>query len=200
MPLDDAWVALVDDAAIFPPGNAPLDQATETYRARSAEDGRDLVGTFVLRDTDLPQVRGFDAPLSVVVTGGAGQIAGPAGLCAKLGLSLSGLEIALRDPDDLVGNARRVVAALDAARADGVLAEDVPAYVELPHVGSTRSWLAAADEVAAAELRLKFRTGGLEADAFPSAHALASWIDAALDRETAVQVHRRSAQRAAAHR
>ncbi len=38
--------------------------------------------------------------------------------------------------------------------------------------------------MAQAELRLKFRTGGLEADLFPSARTLASWIDAALDRET----------------
>ena len=51
-------------------------------------------------------------------------------------------------------------------------------------MGNTSSWFAAADEVAAAELRLKFRTGGLEAAAFPAAHALARWVDAALDRET----------------
>ena len=44
--------------------------------------------------------------------------------------------------------------------------------------------MAAADEVASAELRFKFRTGGLEAAAFPTAPALAGWIDAALDRET----------------
>ena len=73
-----------------------------------------------------------------MVTGGAGQVAGPAGLCAKLGLELAGLEIALRDLDDLAGNARRVATAVDAARVDGTLAEDVPVYVELPHVGSDR--------------------------------------------------------------
>ena len=39
--------------------------------------------------------------------------------------------------------------------------------------------------VAKAELRLKFRTGGLDAAAFPTAEVLAGWIDAALDRETA---------------
>jgi hypothetical protein len=182
--MPDAWVALVDDAAIFPPGNARVDTALGAYASRGKRDGVELVGTFVVRDTDLPDVEGFHAPLSVVITGGAGQLPGPAWLCTKLGLSLSGLEIALRDLDDLAGNARRVVAAVDAGRADGVLDEDVPIYVELPHVGSTRSWLAAADEVAAAELRLKFRTGGLEAEAFPHAHALASWINAALDRET----------------
>jgi hypothetical protein len=169
---------LVDDAAVFPPGDAPLHDATAAYAARTAEDGAELVGSFVLKDTDLPLVRGFAAPLSVVVTGGAGQLAGPAALCRKLGLGLAGLEIALRDLDDLAGNARRVAVAL------GELEEPVPVHVELPHVGSTSAWLAAADEVASAGLSLKFRTGGLEASAFPAAHALARWIDAALDRET----------------
>jgi hypothetical protein len=178
VPLDDAWRNLVDDAAIFPPGDAPLHEATAAYGARSAEDGAELVGTFVLKDTDLPLVRGFGGPLSVVVTGGAGQLAGPVGLCAKLGLNLAGLEIAVQDLDDPAGNVRRVVTALREVDTD------VPVHVELPHVGNTASWFAAADEVAAAEHRLKFRTGGLEAAAFPAAHALARWIDAALDRET----------------
>lgn len=186
MPLDSAvdgaWARLVDDAAIFPPGDAPLHDATAAYAARSADAGAELVGTFVLKDTDLPLVRGFGGPLSVVVTGGAGQLAGPAGLSRKLGLDLAGLEIALRDPDDLPGNVRRVVAAL------GEVDAEVAVYVELPAPpdagGNTSSWLAAADEVAAAGLRLKFRTGGLDSSAFPAAHALARWIDAALDRET----------------
>jgi hypothetical protein len=177
-----AWRGLVDDAAIFPPGDAPLHDATAAYDDRAAPVA-DLVGTFVLRDTDLPQVRGFGAPLSVVVTGGAGQLAGPAGLCRKLGLRLGGLEIALRDLDDLAGNARRVAAAVDAARSDGTLDDGALVHVELPHVGSTSAWLAAADAVAESGLCLKFRTGGLEAHLFPAAHALAHWIDAALDRE-----------------
>jgi hypothetical protein len=176
VPLDDAWARLVDDAAVFPPGDAPLHEATAAYAARSAEDGAGLVGTFVLKDTDLPLVRGFAGPLSVVVTGGAGQLAGPVGLCRKLGLQLAGLEIALRDLDDLAGNARRVVAA-----ADGL--DGVPVHVELPGPPSAGR-LTAADEVAAAGLRLKFRTGGLEPAAFPSPATVAAWVDAALDRET----------------
>lgn len=174
----EAFARIVDDAAVFPPGDAPLLEATAAYTARSAEDGAELVGTFVVKDTDLPLVRGFGGSLSVVVTGGAGQIAGPARLCRKLGLDLAGLEIALRDLDDLAGNARRVVTAM------AELDEAVTVHVELPHVGSTSAWLAAADEVASAGLSLKFRTGGMEAAAFPAAHALARWIDAALDRET----------------
>ena len=38
--------------------------------------------------------------------------------------------------------------------------------------------------MAAAEHRLKLRTGGLEAHLFPPASTVAAWIDAALDRET----------------
>ena len=182
--LEPALVGLIDDAAIFPPGDADLHAASAAFVARGSEPWADLVGTFVVRDLDIPLLRGTPARLSIVVTGGAGQLSGPAGLCAKLGLELAGLEIALRDRDDLAGNAQRVVVAVDAARADGVLDDDVPVYVELPAVGTTASWLAAADEVASAELRFKFRTGGLEAAAFPAPRALAGWIDAALDRET----------------
>jgi hypothetical protein len=183
-PLPAAWRGLVDDAAIFPPGDAPLADAAAAHVARRSQPYGDLVGTFVVRDTDIPALKATPIALSVVLTGGAGQVAGPAELCRKLHIALEGLEIALRDLDDLAGNARRVVAAVDAARAEGVLDDHVPVYVELPHVGSTGSWLAAADVVAEAELRLKFRTGGLDAHAFPAAHALARWIDAALDRET----------------
>ena len=178
------WLGLVDDAAIFPPGNAPLHDAAAAHVARREEWWEAFVGPLVVKDTDVPLLRGTPARRTVVVTGGAGQLAGPAGLCRKLGIDLAGLEIALRDPDDLPGNARRVVAAVDAARADGVLDESVPVFVELPQTDTTAGWLSAADEVAAAELRLKFRTGGVEAHLFPTAAQLASWIDAALDRET----------------
>ena len=182
--LPPVWRGLVDDAALFPPGNAPIDKALAAHVAHRESPYADLVGPFVLKDTDVPQARDAGVALAIVVTGGAGQIAGPLGLCRKLGLEAAALEIALRDLDDLAGNARRVAAAVDSARAEGVLDDDTSVYVELPHVGSTASWLAAADVVAENELRLKFRTGGLEDHLFPRAHALASWIDAALDRET----------------
>jgi hypothetical protein len=188
--LPPVWSGLLDDAAIFPPGNAPLHEATAAHGEHRTAWYGDLLGSFVLKDTDLPLVRGVPHPLSVVVTGGAGQVAGPLGAAARLGLDVAGLEIALRDLDDLAGNARRVVAAVDHARGEGVLPDDVPVFVELPRgelSGGEPSygWGAAADEVAAAELRLKLRTGGVEAHLFPTAAELAAWIDAALDREVA---------------
>lgn len=185
--LPAAWRGLVDDAAIFPPGDSPLPDAVTAYVARrdapAPHLAADLVASFVVTDERVPHVAA-PIPLSIVVTGGAGAIAGALRLAARAGNPVAGLEIALRDPDDPSGAARRVVAACDAALAEGLLDEDVPVYVELPHIASTAAWLSAADVVAEREFRLKFRTGGLEADLFPHAHALARWIDAALDRET----------------
>jgi hypothetical protein len=187
------FVHLVDDAAIFPPGNVPLHEAVAAFVGRGTEWYAELVGPFVISDVRLPDllevVDDHDPseplPTTVVISGGAGSVLPAAKWATGSGLlALRGLEIALRDPDDLAGNARRVGVAVDEARGDGVLGEDVPVYVELPHVGSTASWLAGADVVAEHEFRLKFRTGGVEADLFPNAHALARWIDAALDRET----------------
>ena len=183
-PLPAAWRGLVDDAAVFPPGDAPLADAAAEHQARRAAPYADLVGTFVARDTDLPDLKATPLALSVVVTGGAGNIAGTAALARKLHIAVEGLEVALRDPADPVGAARRVAAAIDAARADGQLDDHVPVFVEIPASCPEPAWLAAADEVAANEFRLKFRTGGLEAAAFPTASTLARWIDAALDRET----------------
>jgi hypothetical protein len=181
------YAALVDDAAVFPPASTPLDQAVRAHLEHRASAYAGLVGPFVTADTRLPElieVLGaveLPGPLAVtvVVSGGAGAIE-PAARWADGSplLELRGLEVALRDPDDLPGNARRVVAAAD-------LGLDVPLYVEPPflHAEPGHGWLAALDEVAAAELRLKLRTGGLAADLFPSSQSVATFVDAALDRE-----------------
>jgi hypothetical protein len=175
-------VGLVDDAAIFPPGDAPLPDAVAAYQQRREQWYADLVGPLVVRDTDLPGVPA-DLPVAVVLTGGAGAVAGVATLATKKGHRLVALEAAVRDLDDQAGNVRRINAAVDAARAEGGLA-DVEVYVELPQADPTPDWLAAADAVAEAEHHLKFRTGGVEAHLFPTAATVAAWIDAALDRET----------------
>jgi hypothetical protein len=190
---------LVDDAAIFPPGNVPLDRAVAEHREHRAASYAGLVGGFVVSDTrlaDLAAIVGADGspevPLgvNVVVTGGAGAIE-PAVRWANraTGLELKAIEIALRDEDDLARNASRVVAMLDHLRDEALLNpgdDDVEVYVEPPRAphGPGHGWLAALDEIAMADLRLKFRTGGVTADAFPSTAELATAIDAALDRET----------------
>lgn len=177
------FTRLVDDAAVFPPGDAPLPEALSAYVERGREWYADLVGSFVVTDVAVPEVTEA-VPVSVVVTGGAGAIVGALKLATKRDVTVAGLEIALRDLDDLAGNAQRVSAAVDAARGEGTIDDETPVYVELPQTDASRAWLAAADVVAEGEHRLKFRTGGLEADNFPSPEQLAGWIDAALDRET----------------
>jgi hypothetical protein len=177
-----AWSGLVDDAAIFPPGDMSLPDAVTAYREHHDQWYADLVGPLVVRDTDLPQVDP-EVPVSVVLTGGAGAVSGVASLAAKKGNRLVGVEAAVRDLDDPAGNVRRIVTAVDAARENGTLA-DTRVYVELPQIDPTPDWLAAADAVAASEHRLKLRTGGVEAHLFPAPATVAAWIDAALDRET----------------
>ncbi len=183
------WLAhLVDDAAIFPPGNAPLERAVAEHAAHLAAGYAGLVGPFVVSDVKLPDlvaVATADDPLgvSVVVTGGAGAIE-PAVRWATRApeLELRALELALRDEEDLAHNARRVITALDALEAE---LDGVTACVEPPRVHGEPSagWLTALDELAAREIPLKFRTGGVSADAFPTSTELAACIDAALDRE-----------------
>jgi hypothetical protein len=189
VPLPPEYALLVDDAAMFPPGNAPLAAAVAGYRRHSLAPHADLVGPFVVSDVRLPELvellesEGDPRPLpvTVVVSGGAGALE-PAARWTDRSPRLEprGFEIALRDLDDLPGAARRVVAVAE-------LGLEVPVYVELPVVqpvgGPTHGWLAALDEVAAADLRLKLRTGGVTADLFPSAAELGTAIDAALDRE-----------------
>lgn len=170
------WSGLVDDAAIFPPGNAPLEDALGAFESRRAEWYAGLVGSFVVRDTDLGAVPA-PVPVSVVLSTGAGAVAGVVRQAATRGLRLAGLELVLNDLDDLAGNVRRVDAAVRAGEVD------VPVFVEIPGP-ATPAWLAAADEVAAGGHRLKLRLGNLDHDLIPDSATVAGWIDAALDRET----------------
>lgn len=188
--------SLVDDAAIFPPGDAPLPSAVPRHREHRGAPYADLVGGFVVSDVRLPDLlevlraeRGEPLTVIVVVTGGAGAIE-PAVRWASGAdeLDLRGIEIALRDEDDLAHNARRVVTAVDQLVGSGRLDDDVPVHIEPPALHGRapgHAWLTALDEIAATDLRLKFRTGGVSADAFPSSTDLAACIAAALDREVA---------------
>src|SRR5690606_20201305 len=139
------WHGLVDDAATFPPGDAPLPDAIAAWHQRRSRWYADLASTFVVRDTDLSSdLAGI--PLSVVCTTGAGAIEGVVHHVERRGLDLAAVEVALRDLDDLAGNARRVEAAVRSSGLD----QEVKVHVEVPGpVGA--GWLRAADEVAAAD-------------------------------------------------
>jgi len=142
----------------------------------------------VISDIRLPELEpGDPLPVSVVVTGGAGSVEPAVRWAVGAGeVDLRCIELALRDESDLAHNARRFIATVEQVRADGSFEDEVTVYVETPRLFDappTNSWLVALDEIAAVDMRLKFRTGGATADSFPSSGELAACIAAALDRE-----------------
>jgi len=197
-PIPDHYRALVDDAAIFPPGNAELPQAVSAHREYKNAPYTELVGAFVISDIRLPELievlvdapgaeHSDPLPVSVVVTGGAGSVEPAVRWAVGAGeVDLRCIELALRDESDLAHNARRFIAAVEQVRTGGHLGEDVTVHVETPRLFDappTPSWLVALDEIAAMNMRLKFRMGGASAESFPSSGELAACIAAALDRE-----------------
>jgi hypothetical protein len=189
--------ALVDDAAVFPPGNAPLDQAVRDHEAHRAAPYGDLVGPLVVADSHLPQLLELlDAtaqprplPVAVVISGGAGAVEPAVRWATGDGaVDLRAVEIAMRESDagDLAPNADRIVAAFDSLVAAGLLDDEVEVYVEPPRWSGPQpsaSWLRALDSLAAVDHRLKLRTGGPSPDSVPPSPELAGSISAALDRE-----------------
>ena len=184
--------SFVDDAAIFPPASTDLEQAVTEHRTHRTSEYAAIVGGFVVSDAKIADLAkavavgtasADELAVNLVVTGGAGAIE-PAvtWLSRSEGLTLGALEFALRDEDDLARNARRFVQVLDSL---GEVLDDVTVFAEPPllHSTPTHGWLAALDELAAREVALKFRTGGVSADLFPDSTALATCIEASLDRE-----------------
>ena len=174
---------LVDDAAMFPPGELPLAEAVAAHREHRQAEYADLVGPFVCTDENLMKVaaeaRESGAPLevSVVITGGAGGIE-PA---VRYGdrsadLVVKSIEVRLRAEDDLSRNALRVVRACDDCL------DEENAFVE---IGLDGAWERALDVVADAGYAAKLRTGGLDPSLFPHADQIAAFITACLDREVA---------------
>ena len=160
---------------------------TEHAAHRSSEYAG-LVGGFVVSDVkvaDLAKLATGPDPLAVnlVVTGGAGAIEPAVTWVGRSeGLELRAVEFALRDEEDLAHNAGRLVKVVDSL---GEALDDVPVFAEppIPMGIPSHGWLAALDELAAREICLKFRTGGLSDDLFPTSAQLASCIEASLDRE-----------------
>jgi hypothetical protein len=160
----DTWKRFVDDAS-------PLE--TDARRRASPVRGDRLV-----LDEELPALGRYAGDVRLVVTGGAGQVAGPAAHCRRHGVEVSALDLAVRDLDEPAGNVRRLVAAVDQAVAAGDLLDDTVVHLRVRgELGS--SWAAALDAVAEVEWVVALPLDG--ADPEP-------WIDAAMDRETPVSL------------
>ncbi|MDP9444332.1 MAG: hypothetical protein M3P83_08265 [Actinomycetota bacterium] len=181
-----AFAGLLDDAAIFPPGNLPLPEAVTAHHQHRGQWYADLVGPFVCSDTHLPELVTLhdDTPplgVTVTVSGGAGAVPPVLIWCAREDrLELRAVEVALRDEPEPARHVRRLTTVLDALPDPAMVAVEVP---RLHGDEPAPAWLGVLDAVAAAGYRLKYRTGGLDLHAFPTDTELARVIGAALDRE-----------------
>ncbi|WFR73191.1 hypothetical protein P9209_05310 [Prescottella defluvii] len=164
---------LCDDAALFPPGNAPMDAAVPAHLAHERSDHAALVGPFVFpapRLGELPAiVADQDGVLKLSLTVPGGTDAVPSALEQLRvidGVKLVAMEIAV--PEGLTSDA--LFAALDeiASAAPGV---DI--FVEVPRDGRRPEILA---RLAGTAYAAKFRTGGVVAAAYPDETELAAAI------------------------
>ena len=133
-----------------------------------------VVAAVVIDDDRLPTPG--DPPFVLRLSGGAGAVVPTLTRAARADLAPAGLVVTLRDLDDLAGNARRVVAALDEADREGVLPDSMSVWVGLPEGPPSATWLAAADEVAMVDQAVSLAWNA-------DSEGQRARIDALLDRE-----------------
>ena len=171
--------ALVDDAAIFPPGNAVLDDAVRAHRGHRASWYGPAVGPLLVRLADATALHDLlddEARL-------------PVGLICPPGASAPDMERGITDVQH--GGRARVRAVEqpvdDTAQLRALVAvgreHDALVWAEVSQActldGSLDDRL---DDVRAAGARAKYRTGGVRPEAFPTEQQLARFVAACLAR------------------
>ncbi|MDX6351209.1 MAG: hypothetical protein QOF84_5999 [Streptomyces sp.] len=176
-PASGAWAGLVDDAALFPPGEAPLPEALPAHAAHRAAWYAELVGAFVHPAPRAAELAAAAPPgtldVSLTLPGGPATYRPAATALGHSGrVRLVAAEVVV--PEDL--DSRSLVDALDVA-----LAEGVRGYVELPRSARRNEVLRA---LAGTRYHAKLRTGGIVAEAFPDESELAGAIVACVRQGT----------------
>lgn len=173
---------LIDDAAVFPPGSAPLPVAVQEHRQHRRAWYADLVGPLLVPASKLPDLAALLDPGEQIDVGVIGDlpIDRIAAACqsADERIQVRQIEspVAARGEDPLPGLDRLL-------RALRTL-PGVAGYAELP---LTEGLAAGLDRIAEARsagvpVTAKFRTGGLAAELFPTPVELAGVICACRDR------------------
>jgi hypothetical protein len=170
---------LLDDAALFPPGNAPMAAAVPAHRELRERLG-DLVGPFVVPVARLDELTGHlrdGEPLGVSLIAAAGDLpAAAARVTADPRLALAAVEVPV---------AADAAAAQEAVRMLGdVLPAGVPAAVELRRSAARDDVL---DVLTGTRYRAKLRTGGVRAELFPTPEELAATLHACVTRGVALK-------------
>jgi hypothetical protein len=174
---------LMDDAAVFPPGNASLAEAVIAHRAHRAAWYADLVGPLLVPSSQAgaaPRLFAADERLVVGLVADTGL----EGLRRALAAATDRLEIAqveaavAKRGEDPQPGLRRLLALL------GEL-PTMTGYAETPLTWGLLGALDTIAEARAAGLPVapKFRTGGLAAELFPTPVELAAVICACRDRK-----------------
>lgn len=171
------FAGLLDDAAVFPPGELPLAEAVVAHGRHREAAYSELVGPFVARGDDLAAVvaaaeAGGVDELPLLVTTPIDRVASVLDvLAAAPRLRAAGLEVTL--PEDV-----------DPAALPALLraAGEVPVAVEVPRDARRPAVIAA---IADAGVTAKLRTGGVRAELYPDEQELAEAIAALVARGVA---------------
>jgi hypothetical protein len=178
-------IGLFDDAALFPPGNAPMPRAVAEHRAHESSGHAGLVGPFVCLDSRLLELLDELArrqspgalPVSIVVSGGPGAIeAVGREVAGRDTVRLVALEVPLGPGAGAPGRAAQAAERLEE------LSPAVAGYVEVPPGDERRAVL---EVLAAHGVRAKLRTGGPVPASFPPDGEVAAFIHDCADRQLA---------------
>jgi hypothetical protein len=182
---------LVDDAAVFPPGSAPLPDAVAAHRRHRASWYADLVGPLLVPASRLPELAALLDAGEEIEVGVVGDVPVArldeawAGADPRLAVRQVEAAVARRGEDPLPGLTELVGLARRANRPDSPTTAGLTVYAEVP---LTFGLMGALDALAAARaeglpVAAKFRTGGLAAELFPTPGELAAVICACRDRD-----------------
>jgi hypothetical protein len=164
------FVGLLDDAAVFPPGNAPLPDAVAAHRRHRAAWHAPMVGPLLVPPDDAGAV---PTDISIGVVGPLDAVT----RAVDAGRTISQIEVPVakrgEDPQPGLGELFTLVERTN-----------VRGYPEIPLTWGLTAALDAVAEARAAGLPVapKFRTGGLAAELFPTPVELAAVICACRDR------------------
>jgi hypothetical protein len=168
---------LIDDAAVFPPGNSPVADALAAHARHREAWYADLVGPLLLPASLLADLRGTPLP-AIGVVGDTGLAGAPAALrSADDHWRQFEVAVAKRGEDPQPG--LRTLLAEVASRPP------LDVYAEIPLTGGLLGALdqLATERASGARVAPKFRTGGLAAELFPTPVELAAVICACRDRD-----------------
>ncbi len=161
---------LLDDAAIFPPGNASLQDAIAAHQAHRTAPYAPLVGPLVVGLKDLDDLAGVGSlDVAVVVDDAAAAVAAIRRATTLHGVRLVALEVS----DTGVAEVRDALHALDGESLDAASggAGDVTVYVELPRDDRRMPLIRS---LAGTPYRAKLRTGGTRSELYPDEAELAA--------------------------